>query len=739
MPTSPSKLEPAILDSEAIIAELEDGGAVAQKLTHYEPREAQLGLMRLIIRAFNEDALCAAEAGTGVGKSFAYLLPAVVFAEKSGERVVISTATITLQQQLFEKDVPLVTAALGLKIKTALVKGRGNFLCRRRLDEAMLGDGGLEFGEVTALEKIAEWAKTAKSGAKSDMPFLPEGGIWAGIASDADTCLGMRCAYRETCFFMIQRREAAEAKLLIVNHHLLFADIAARAESAGYGGTVVLPSYKRIVIDEAHTIEDAATSFFSGILSRPSLNRALGRLLRQKGAKKTGLLLRLNAFAGGDRSEEWLDAIDAIRTAAANLDGKALELCGTESVFRFIPQRDNLISDYLEKELFALKTALSRFSGEILELVTKVEKEFLGEDAKNEQDDENSGEEIASEVEILFREIRAAAQRLAGAAELCGGFLDYKAHAEDVFWVERRGGMRGGEFALWTRAPVDIASKLACALFAPYKTVVCVSATLTVSGRFDYWMLRSGIVRDNSARNNCVRTNGAAGERRQILSGNFPSPFPYNRAVLLAAPTDAPLPSEPSFRAFVNNAVLRLVLAAGGSALVLWTSFESLESCFREAAPALEAQGIKCLKQGEDDRSRLLRTFLLDESSVLFATDSFWEGVDAPGDTLRLVLLCRLPFKMPNDPVFQARCEAVERQGGNAFMDISVPEAVIKFRQGFGRLMRRSSDYGVIAVLDSRVIKKRYGEIFLRSLPKTKYSFIPLPELIGTVERFLDS
>jgi ATP-dependent DNA helicase DinG len=254
--------------------------------------------------------------------------------------------------------------------------------------------------------------------------------------------------------------------------------------------------------------------------------------------------------------------------------------------------------------------------------------------------------------------------------------------------------------------------------------VVCVSATLTINGDFSYWAGRCGFGQT---------------ENRTVLSGCFPSPFPYASAVLLAAPSDAPLPDEDRYQDFINTAVGKLAAVAGGSALILFTSYHSLKSAWFAALPELQPLGIRCLKQGDDDRSRLLRTFLDDESSVLFATDSFWEGVDAPGDTLRLVILCRLPFRSPSDPVFEARREAVEKQGGNPFMELSLPEAVMKFKQGFGRLMRRSSDRGVVAVLDGRLIKKRYGSFFLNSLPETGTCFSEFESVLRDTERFLYS
>ncbi|MDR2468588.1 MAG: ATP-dependent DNA helicase DinG [Spirochaetaceae bacterium] len=721
------------LDTQAILEKLCPDGVIAQKLPYYEARDAQLELMKLIIRSFNENTLAAAEAGTGVGKSFAYLLPALEFAAATGERVLISTATITLQEQLFEKDVPLVNSALETSLKTVLVKGRGNFLCYRRL-EAVHTEYTSEFDldDKNTIKKIDAWAKTTPTGSRSDVPFAFSENIWSRIASDADTCMGMRCIHYEACFVMKQRREAAEAHILIVNHHLLFADLAARAEGAGYETTAVLPPYQRIILDEAHTIEDAATSFFSSEFSRHTINLMLGRLFRQRGALKSGLLLRLLAFAGGsDLTNEWNTAMDAIRDTAAKLDTAALELCGTESAFRLVAAREDLITERLTPYFLALKASIIRFTGGILDMINEVEKkEGLHKDDKNDQDSENSKDQRTTDIEIMLREVSSATRRLIAVADLSDAFTTFKAYQDDVFWVERRIPRRyasAQDWAVFTRAPLDISLRLKTALFEKHRTVIALSATLTVADRFDFWAKRAGI----------GLAEDEFGEKRHVLTGNFPSPFPYNRVVLLGAAEDAPLPGDARFRDFINTAVLRLVEASGGSALVLFTSFESLDSAWAFAAPHLEKQGIHCLKHGNDDRSRLLRAFLNEETSVLFATDSFWEGIDAPGNTLRLVILCRLPFKSPNEPVFEARAEAMEQRGGNPFMELSVPEAVIKFRQGFGRLMRRSSDHGVVAVLDSRILKKRYGELFLRSLPPTKTLFGSFDALLRTTENFL--
>jgi ATP-dependent DNA helicase DinG len=718
------------LESKQIINALCEGGSVAARLEQFEARQAQLDLMELIIRCFNEDAIGAAEAGTGVGKSFAYLIPALHFAAQNNERVIISTATITLQQQLFSKDIPLVQEALGSKVKSALVKGRGNYLCIRRLEDIMgnaQGEIDLPFAEAKdELARIADWANTSKSGGRDDLSFTPTEKLWSRVCSDADLCMGKHCHQQKRCFVQALRKEAAAARIIVVNHHLLFADLAARHEGAGYESSVVLPPYSRVIIDEAHTIEDAATSFFSKEFSRVGIMRHVGRLYRRRRAgrsrlqPKAGLLVRFcSLISAGDKNLDSLaEALDGIRLAAAELDSSALDFCGTEGVFRLSPEREN---DGVESVLFPLFITLGKkllaFTAMVRDLV-----EQLPEDALDDP----------GVITSCYWELKAILRRFESIAGICTAFTDYRQRQGEVMWIERRsaGGddtsfaEAGRYWAVFTQSPVELAESLKESLFSPNKTVVCVSATLAISGNFNYWAIRSG---------------AALTQGRQLLSGCFPSPFPYSRAVLLAAPDDAPLPDETDYQEFVDRSVGRLVAAAGGSALVLFTSYQSLNSAWNAALPPLQQLGIRCLRQGDDDRSRLLQTFLTDTHSVLFATDSFWEGVDAPGDTLRLVILCRLPFRTPNDPVFEARREAIEKNGGNPFMELSLPSAVMKFKQGFGRLIRRSSDRGVVAVLDSRLIKKRYGTFFLESLPETRTNFSDFSAILRATENFLFS
>ncbi|MDR0784921.1 MAG: ATP-dependent DNA helicase DinG [Treponema sp.] len=690
------------IDPEAVIAELEEGGAIAQKLRSYEKRQSQLDLMRLVIRGFNEDAIVAAEAGTGVGKSFAYLLPSIVFSLLNDERVIVSTATITLQQQLFEKDIPLVESALDQrmliekKFKVALLKGKNNYLCLRRLDDAVKEEFFFTDEEYENLKSMSEWAASSKTGSRSDMDFLPDEKVWNRVCSESDNCLGIRCTFKDLCFSMSARRNAEESQIVVVNHHLLFADIAARRGGAGYGDTAVLPAYTRVILDEGHAIEQSATSFFAEKFSRHGIYKHTGRLLRRNRADRHGLLTRL----GLDRNalDALEDEIKSIREAVDALDEAGSALCGVEGVFRFTSAQVKSAS-YVRKLLERLKETLTFF-------VSNARNHFK----KLKEQNEVSDGPVMWEISSICRNFEAIAQ-------ICESFMFFEESPDKVFWLESR-----RDFTQWTVTPLDAAAVLRESLFKPNKTVVCVSATLAVAGRWEYWNSQFGLEKE--------------GER--TLTGIFPSPFPYATNVLVTLPTDAPLPNEGDYGAFVDAIVPRLVSAASGSSLALFTSYESLKSAFVVSSPILAKEGIVCLKQGDADRTRLLHEFLSDKKSALFATDSFWEGIDAPGDTLRLVILCRLPFRTPGDPVFQARCEYIERQGRSSFMEMAVPEAVMKFKQGFGRLMRSSTDYGVVAVLDGRLTRKSYGKYFLDSLPQTRRRFANQKILIRETERFLN-
>jgi ATP-dependent DNA helicase DinG len=704
----------ALLDEDEIAGVLEEGGKLSGLIPGYEPRKSQIKLARDVTSAFNQGGVLAAEAGTGVGKSFAYLIPAFAWAIKNEERVVVSTATINLQKQLVDKDIPVVRRLFKKDTKAVLVKGRGNYLCRARLREA-LDEEGLLAGEEHPLRRIEAWAKTTATGDRTDLSFYPEERLWSRVCSEADACAGLRCPNREECFVLRARREAADAQVIVANHHILFADLAARMNGMGYENTAVLPPFRALVLDEAHAIESSATDFFSSELTRFSLNKRLSRLSRRSGSRSFGLVPQLLGLRGfpAQALAKLPDAILEARRAMDELDAKALLL------FEGPPAAEG--RGRKPERSFRLTEATPEVRGRLLEPMAALERRVLAcvqilSDALDEAPESLSQEQAVYEARLLLR-------RLGETASFCAEFKAFGevSQGDKVFWMEKERTSQGDTFIRYTGTPLDIASMMEEAVFTKFRAVVCASATLSVGETFDYW---KGLV-------------GLAHSSAPVETAVYPSPFPFRTNALLAVDTGAPGPERPDYGAYVNSAVPRLLEASQGHALVLFTSYDAMRGAYEAAAPRMAELGITMLRQGEDERSKLLDAFKADVSSILFATDSFWEGVDAPGETLQLVVICKLPFHVPTDPVRLARSEAIEKKGGNAFMEISLPEAVIKLKQGFGRLIRHSEDRGAVVILDSRIATKRYGQLFIQSLPECRLVAGGLGSIEKEVAKFL--
>jgi ATP-dependent DNA helicase DinG len=695
--------EVQLLDRQALAGTLEPGGALERLVPWFEERPTQVGMLRAVCDAFNGDGILAVEAGTGVGKSLAYLLPALAWAARNGERVVVSTNTINLQQQLMEKDIPLVKRVLapdGLDPRVALVKGRGNYLCLHRLAEAVEETTLFEEPD-SELAAIGDWAMTTTTGDRTDLSFYPSDETWFRICSEPDACLGLRCSRREGCFVLRARREASAAVVLVANHHLLFADLAFRMAGGGFEDPAVLPPFRRVIFDEAHNVEKAATSFFSRSFNRFSLLRYLNRLHRRRKGRVVGLVPML-ARISGHPLKGVPGLIGDVREAAERLDACCGDLMGEEGSFLLEPgTRDRFLE--------AAGGALADLSARIRELAESFTAALDQVRAHGKEESEN-----------IAWECRVQLNRLSEAAGVASRFREAEITGNEIYWMEALRGTRGqggaGGASSGAReaarsaarlviTPLDIGPLMREAVYEPLPTVVFTSATLTVAGSFAYWSRRIGL-------------DARAG--REVSTGVFPSPFDYRSNVLVGVPTDAPAPDAQGYRGFLARFLGEALAASRGGALVLFTSRALLREMHEAVAPGLAESGLRILRQGEDDRARLLDRFREETSSVLFATDSFWEGVDAPGDTLHMVVLCRLPFRVPSEPVLKARMAAIEAAGGNSFAELSLPDAVVRMRQGFGRLMRRRDDQGVVLVLDSRIVTKRYGEVFLDSLPPAR-------------------
>ena len=683
-------------------------GPLAKINENFEERLSQIELLKNIAKTFNQNKTGVFEAGTGVGKSYAYLIPSILWAVQNNERVVISTGTINLQQQLCLKDIPQAIKITGKPVKFILMKGRQNYICKRRLQDALNSKDLFENNDD--LDRIAQWQDSCDSGSKSELSFLPSESVWNRINSESDACMALRCPYYSQCFVMNVKKEASAANILVVNHHLLFADIESRLHGAGYDDAVVLPPYKRIIFDEAHGIETAATSFFSESFNRFKILKPLNLLYRKKKNSAMGFLFSVSMLSKEEeKSFQAYQMISKIKSDLTNLETLALDLCIQENNLWLNPLTFRNFQPVLSM-CQTLAKDISVFTSLVLEVLDGVP-----------EDDRDIP---------YFWETKVLNRRLSDYSVILNDFFMWEEKPDKVFWLQKKNlpsDMQKDDelnfYINFIETPLDIAPLMNQGIFEPMDSVVCTSATLKTGRDFSYWLRHNGLYFSDSD---------------EVLQGEFFSPFPYKENMIFLVPKDIPFPDEPDFQIYVENVLKNLILKAKGRTLVLFTSYESLRLSYNNIFSTMLANGIKLLRQGSDDNARILKNFKDDVSSVLFATDSFWQGVDVPGESLSQVIIVKLPFTVPNDPVFKARSEAIRKKGGNSFMELSVPEAIIKFRQGVGRLIRKNTDKGTVVVLDRRIYEKQYGSLFLANVPECKKYYEPVSKILDIIEEFLD-
>lgn len=706
-------------------------GLLARHLKGFEPRAEQVRMAFCVAKAFNQDQVALIEAGTGTGKSLAYLIPALLWAVRNEQRVVISTNTINLQEQLIKKDIPLLQRHSSSPFNACLVKGRGNYLCLRKLEAGQAEPTLFPDAASEELGAIAAWSETTPSGCLSDLSFHPSREVWDDLRCEADQCGRSRCAHFGRCFFYKARRDAAAAQLLVVNHALLLADIALRRES-GYDAVAILPPFSRLIIDEAHHLEEAATGALSVRIGRAGLMRQLSRLA--PGGNRAGILTVLNTRLGKELPEE--------------LDGLYHELTGLIEA-ALLPQTQEL-SALLDRELDWLALALQsdtlpgadQRGGEIKcritpelrstpfwqELQTRLRKlaEQLTELASGlgalDRAAAKLPDPIRQGLDSWLTDAAGIGQRLLTVAQELGWFCEQDEQA--CRWLEARQTSRGSQATICV-APLEVAETIKSSLLEPIPTVVMTSATLTVGDSFGYLRRRIGL-------------DLLEPERLEELA--LASPFDFAAQALVGIPRDLPDPTSTAFRQPLAAAVLRAVSLSQGGAFVLFTSFDLLKQTHASLKNDLERLGLTILRQGEGaGRHQLLARFRKERNAVLFGTDSFWEGVDVKGDALRLVIIVRLPFQVPTEPIQQARAERITALGGDPFREMSVPQAVLKLRQGFGRLIRSRDDRGAVLILDNRIVTKNYGKRFLKSLPAAAQVIDDAEQVFAKLEHFFQA
>jgi ATP-dependent DNA helicase DinG len=611
------------------------GGVLSKRHPGYEFRRSQLEMAELVDNAFQKHQHALIEAGTGTGKTLACLIPAI----QSGRRVVISTATKSLQEQLFTKDVPFLQKYFAPDLKVALMKGRNNFLCRQKV-HLMEGQPVLKgMDEIDWFSQIRDWEKLTETGDRAELTFLPDDAeLWNRIDARSDTCTSQKCPEFANCFITGMHQRAQEADLIIVNHHLFFADLAIRQDDFGS----ILPEYAAVIFDEAHEIEDVASDYFGRAVSSYKLDELT------RDAEQTLRLLQVSA--------------PTVRRSVTQLRERA------HSFFDAFPAREGRYpfepserAGFLEQNREAyesLAMGLKRIELELAALTTKPD-------------------------EIVNIARRAAEIR----RELA--FLLESNERNYVYWFERRG---KGVFLAAT--PIDVSEILREKLFDQFDTVVLTSATLAVAGHFDFLKQRLGL--------------------QAVTERVLPHEFDFREQALLYLPVALPDVRHASFPVHAAEEIARLLEITEGRAFCLFTSYVQMRDAFERVRSKV---GFPLLLQGTAPRSVLLERFKSTPNAVLFATASFWQGVDVPGEQLSCVIIDRLPFAVPSDPIVAARVRALKEDGRDAFAEYQVPEAVLALKQGFGRLIRSRSDRGILAILDNRIQRMRYGKIFLESLP----------------------
>lgn len=680
-----------------------ENGPLAKSFATYEKRSSQEEMAEQVMQTFSEHQISLIEAGTGTGKSFAYLLPALHYAVKERRPIIVSTHTIALQEQLAFRDLPFLLKALDLDLNVVLVKGMGNYLCLKRYEEEP-STSSIFAASDRQMNRLNRWVKQTQEGSFSDISFSLDSSLWNRVNAESEQCTHAQCPHYKKCFFFRAREEVEKAHILIVNHHLLFADLLARSREEE---RTILPDSDHLIIDEAHHLTTTARHCLSRELDRKKIFPLLSSIISEK--KENGILVSLR---------ESLSHPGLLSQVETDIPTLKHELAlSFQTAFSTLDQFVGKHLPYTDKKLLTkTELNLSFWKKEIIPAFTEC-KDHLAQLIKNlaclSEDIKHLIDREEKKAKASCVQLDQLCRRLEEIEETIDLFLSDTPSDTEVLSVEKN------PQAKLLSVPLSLSSFLQEQLFERFSSLTLCSASLATAKSFSYLRHELGLT-----------------ESTRVEEKIYPSPFDYQNNVYFALPSDLPSPEEPSFLSESVEQIAEAIRLTKGGAFILFTSYHMLHQAHEILDPIFEDSEITLLKQGNTSRTKLLEQFQETPHSVLLGTDSFWEGVDVPGEELRLVIITKLPFPVPSEPLFEAQSTQYRKEGKNPFMSLAVPQTSLKLKQGFGRLIRSQSDRGIVLLLDKRIQTKSYGANLLSSLPLTEIDYAPWKTISKKIQHF---
>ncbi|MGL4425556.1 MAG: ATP-dependent DNA helicase [Cetobacterium sp.] len=693
----------------------EKKGLLAGVFSEFEYRKEQLDMAKVIEKGLNTETKVIVEAGTGTGKTLAYLIPAIEWSIKNKKRVVISTNTINLQEQLLNKDIPIAKKVIKDEFNYILVKGRGNYLCNRKLHNIAMGDF-VDFEEYSENQKIEfkevlKWGGKTETGDKAELPFEVDYIIWENFQSESDMCVGNKCQFKSQCYFLKARDEKKKADILITNHHMYFSDLAIRKEIGFNTEYSILPEYELVVFDEAHNVEKVARDYFSYEVSKYGFTKNMNQIYTMEKSKKKG-------------------------TGSLDVLIKHLEHCDYDGKKSTISDLQNDIK-LKHRNLFVSGRSYFNFlieifsKGQMKSITYRLKKnDFQKAPYYNQLD--NLKDEFIGDLSSYLKKVKTILGRIRELDDKEGYISDFSRYIDRldtflqnfkfinslddekfIYWVDINGKKSNSKLVA---TPLKIDSELDKSLYSNLKQIIFTSATIAIGNDFSYFKESIGL-------------------KELTLEKVIHSPFDYNNQMKVYLPKDLLNPSDLKFNDSVKEFLKNLILKTSGKCFILFTSYGTLNYMYFLIKDELEKAGLNLLMQGQAPRTQLVEMYKNLKNPVLFGTDSFWEGVDIKGDQLSSVIIFKLPFKVPSDPITEAIIENIAQQNKNAFVEYQIPESVIKFKQGIGRLIRSKSDKGIITILDNRVITKTYGKYFKDAIPTKNIKILKMEDVLKDISK----